>query len=104
MTDKLMQAVERAKGSVRGLDTDAAGDKYLVWSNEHRAWWRADQCGYTVFVNAAGVYTREEAIQICVGAHNGWQSECAPYEVPVRLSDAIECCERVTRAVVEART
>jgi len=80
---------------------EAGGDKYLVWSNEHRAWWRPDRMGYTPLVSEAGTYTREQAIQICVGAYNGWQSECAPYEVPVRLSDAIECCERVTRTATE---
>ena len=30
---------------------------YLIWSNEHRAWWRPNAKGYTVHIKTAGRYT-----------------------------------------------
>lgn len=38
---------------------------YLIWSNEHRAWWRPDARGYTVHVDRAGRYSRDEALKHC---------------------------------------
>lgn len=40
--------------------------KWLIWSNEHRAWWRAGGHGYTTKRSQAGVYSMEEAIDICL--------------------------------------
>ena len=37
---------------------------WLVWSNEHNAWWGADERGYFTDVRAAGRYTREQALEI----------------------------------------
>lgn len=37
---------------------------YLVWSNEHRMWWRANHSGYTEFVEEAGRYSRADAEQV----------------------------------------
>lgn len=37
--------------------------KYLVWSNEHGAWWRQYAHGYTLDFNEAGRFTRMEAIK-----------------------------------------
>lgn len=39
--------------------------KFLVWSNEHRGWWRANRSGYTGAMPAAGRYSFEEAFAIC---------------------------------------
>lgn len=39
--------------------------EWLVWSNEHRAWWRPERCGYTSDVGGAGLYTEEEADECC---------------------------------------
>jgi hypothetical protein len=38
-----------------------AGKKVRIWSAEHRAWWRPEFCGYTVHVEAAGIYEFEDA-------------------------------------------
>ena len=35
--------------------------KFLVWSNEHRLWWRGGQRGYTDSIDEAGRYERAEA-------------------------------------------
>lgn len=40
--------------------------KWLIWSNEHRAWWCGDGHGYTTSRAKAGVYSMQDAINICV--------------------------------------
>ena len=57
-------------------------EQYLVWSNEHRCWWRANSAGYTRNVRYAGRYTRAEAIEISGTARNGWTD-------PTRLPDEL---------------
>lgn len=66
-------------------------DIYLVWSDEHRAWWRPNKCGYTVKLEAAGHYTRGEALMICAHARDGFKDGERPSEIPVRLEDATAC-------------
>jgi len=63
---------------------------YLIWSNEHRAWWGPDSRGYVRGVKQAGSYSRKEALAICrlalgTGAHLGIFAE-----LPVRLEDVDE--------------
>lgn len=67
--------------------------EYLIWSNEHRQWWKPGECGYTRFMAEAGLYTRERAIAICSRAQDGrgLMSMEQPPEIPVRLEDAREC-------------
>lgn len=66
---------------------------YLIWSNEHRAWWGPGECGYVPQLSKAGRYTRERAIDICRNAlgtagHLGQLGQLA--EIPVRLEDVKE--------------
>lgn len=42
---------------------------YLIWSNEHRAWWKPDHRGYTTATLNAGVYPKDEADRICAKAN-----------------------------------
>ena len=42
-------------------------DDYVIWSWEHRAWWRANREGYTESLAEAGHYTFDEAAEITVG-------------------------------------
>lgn len=37
---------------------------YLIWSNSHKAWWRADRRGYTTEVERAGRYGEADALGI----------------------------------------
>lgn len=37
------------------------GQMVRIWSDEHRAWWRPNRSGYTTIIEAAGVYTFEDA-------------------------------------------
>lgn len=69
--------------------------RYLVWSNEHSAWWRPARCGYTIILVSAGRYSRAEAIEICADARN---ANGVPSEIPVREEDAMACLLPETRA------
>jgi hypothetical protein len=37
------------------------GDKYVIWSFEHDAWWSPGRMGYTPYLAAAGRYTKADA-------------------------------------------
>jgi hypothetical protein len=72
-------------------------EKYLVWSHEHGAWWRPESHGYTVYLQSAGRYSRDEALMICGRGRDGWPRKAAPPEIPVREADAIACAELAPR-------
>lgn len=41
-------------------ETTEEGAAWLIWSGEHKAWWRPDAKGYCEFLGGAGRYTRSE--------------------------------------------
>jgi hypothetical protein len=43
--------------------------KWLIWSNEHTAWWRANHLGYCYSRAEAGRYTFEEACDVVKNAN-----------------------------------
>lgn len=50
--------------------TQAAETKgWLVWSNEHGAWWGPNSAGYLYKVEEAGRYTLAEAMSHCHSPH-----------------------------------
>lgn len=51
--------------------------KYLIWSNEHLAYWKPASGGYTHYRWEAGEYSEREAIAICHQA-NKFQKEFEP--------------------------
>lgn len=62
-------------------------DYYLVWSNEHRAWWRSNARGYTTELAHAGRYTKLDALKHCAGRD---QEPGQPLpELPVREDDVL---------------
>lgn len=63
-------------------------EQYLVWSNEHRAWWRQGRCGYTRDVRNAGRYSKEDAIAISGTARTGWTD---PRRLPDELAIPMDC-------------
>ena len=65
-------------------------DDYLIWSNEHRKWWKAGARGYTTGLLGAGRYSREAALQICRDAIPSSSHVGAVAEIPVRLADVAE--------------
>lgn len=59
---------------------------FLIWSNEHNAWWRPNSRGYTDFAKAAGVYSFEEARGISWQGRDGWHKDGeAPDELVVPI-------------------
>lgn len=62
-------------------------DKYLIWSNEHRGWWRAGSRGYTRGLRDAGHFDRDLALQICRNAIPTAPRIGYISEIPVRLAD-----------------
>lgn len=44
---------------------------FLVWSNEHGQWWRANHMGYTSVIEEAGRYGMAESLRICRNANFG---------------------------------
>ena len=62
--------------------------KYLIWSNEHEAWWKPVGHGYTINRGDAGYYDLEQAIDICTNANVHLNDTQRPYEciVPYTLN------------------
>ena len=58
-------------------------EEYLIWSNEHSAWWRPNRCGYTCVIGQAGRYSKQEARQICTRANAFIDEGADPHEVAV---------------------
>lgn len=64
---------------------------FLIWSQEHGAWWNPNRAGYTTSMIRAGRYTEAEARAISDSANAGG-TFC---EVPVEVSDDMALlCQR----------
>lgn len=61
--------------------------RYLVWSNEHRGWWRHGGWGYTPDLSRAGRFSRANALAICRGAIPSAAHLGLIAEIPVRETD-----------------
>lgn len=92
--DIVLEALARAD-----LEAGKAEEMYLVWSNEHRAWWRPNSQGYAKSIEDAGVYTREEAMDIARTSRNGWTVDHTPDEIPVAVADIPERMRSAIRAL-----
>jgi hypothetical protein len=64
------------------------GGEYFIWSNEHRAFWRPNSCGYTRNLYEAGHYSRADALALCCGPER--VTDGIPDEIPVRVTDIEE--------------
>jgi len=62
--------------------------EYVIWSNEHRAWWGPSERGYYTRLSSAGRYSRDHALKICTRARGGREYNDNPSEVPLLLADA----------------
>lgn len=60
-------------------------ERYLVWSNQHKCWWRPNSAGYTRDVREAGRYSRAEAVDISWTARSGWLD---PKKIPDEIAVA----------------
>jgi hypothetical protein len=69
-------------------EEQSMADNYLIWSNEHNAWWCAARSGYTDMASRAGRFTRDEAFKI---AFQRDRTPDAPLpEIPIREDDALD--------------
>lgn len=73
-------------------------EKYLVWSNEHRCWWRPNSAGYTLHVKSAGRYSRDEALAIARGSRRGWVEGRAPDEMAIAERDVLDAAQLDTNS------
>lgn len=55
---------------------------WLIWSNEHKAWWAPDGNGYVRDRANAGLYEFEDALQIVADANRGLTHEPNEAMVP----------------------
>ena len=60
---------------------------FLIWSEEHRAWWRPARHGYTDHMMEAGLYSEREARQIAREANWGGQFNETAMEAPIWLAE-----------------
>jgi hypothetical protein len=67
---------------------------YLIWSNEHGAWWGPGRMGYVKRVADAGRYSPREALEICIKAMPGRSGSEPLREIPVRAIDVEFMLER----------
>jgi hypothetical protein len=67
-------------------------EAWLIWSNEHKAWWKPGSSGYTNIARDAGHYSFEQARQICRDANQfrgcGFM-KMEPNETMVALKDSV---------------
>ena len=79
-----MTETKDSNGKAGSGFADATGSaKWLVWSNEHRAYWRPNMAGYTTFAKAAGRYTEKQAIEICRDARSHGDDGTPPPETMI---------------------
>jgi len=60
--------------------------EWLIWSNEHRAWWGPNNAGYPKDVHKAGRYTLAEARSIC--SSRSWDAHGVPPETMIHEIEA----------------
>ena len=56
---------------------------YLIWSNEHTAWWKRNRYGYTNDRSEAGRFTLAEASEIVQKANCWTEDDLPPQEAMV---------------------
>lgn len=92
----------KAIATALALPREVAGDqdRYLVWSNEHQAWWGPEHRGYTRHIDRAGRYDRAEALSIAGTRDGGWHVRKGnPDEIAIPERDAVEQYAAITAAL-----
>lgn len=88
---------QQAAEAMRERGLGIGQDEFLIWSEEHRGWWKPNHCGYTGLLANAGRYAADEAERIVRNANfNGDFREIA-IPIPAGLDELIEAQERFVR-------
>jgi len=66
----------------------ASTTSWCIWAPEHNGWWGPNRHGYTAHVGYAGIYSREDAIQIWIESR--YQDTPVPYGAALELMRALE--------------
>jgi hypothetical protein len=66
---------------------------HLIWSNERCAWWRSGGIGYTVIVEEAGRFNRDQALEECRRSLLGWRPGTPYPDIPVLQRDIMAMLE-----------
>lgn len=92
--------------SLPARQPDALAERnWLVWSNEHHAFWGPNRCGYYQAIESAGRYIREEAEAICRDAcprANSTIYEGQPPEICMPAPEAVDQLLADTGNLVQA--
>jgi len=67
------------------LEDQHSGTMFLIWSNEHNAWWMPNEAGYTQSKKKAGRYCFAEACGIVAGANRFIKDSQPPNEAMVEV-------------------
>lgn len=80
-----VKSLPRLKRAIIEEHEKRNGGVWIIWSEEHRAWWAPNHRGYVKNRNKAGRYSFEDATKIVSGANIGLKD--VPNEAMVMLSD-----------------
>lgn len=72
------------------MENDDHNLTHLIWSNEHRGWWKPNSRGYTKDLLQAGLYSQEQARKITSDSSYWWKTEGSfviTEELPVCIAD-----------------
>lgn len=87
--DTTMGELRKLEAAIKKAEAPGVVPLYLIWSNEHRAWWAPNRQGYCQSIELAGRYSRSEAMEI-VGSPWGWEKGCNPDEIAIPEPDALQ--------------
>jgi hypothetical protein len=69
----------------------STGDLYLIWSHQHRGWWRPAAWGYTGSLFEAGRFTQAAADkELGWAEHREWLEDGRPHEVVITAPSLAE--------------
>ena len=65
--------------------------KFLIWSEEHHAWWKGTKQGYTRSIFDAGCFTQREACDIVKSGNAFLDPTCDPPLNEIAIEDPLDC-------------
>lgn len=72
-------------------------DKWLIWSNEHNAWWAPNHRGYVLDAKDAGRYTYEQAVKIVEDANIALKNEWSQCPTEAMVPDILPEATKETK-------